>query len=161
MHVMRIQLLLLILLDAGSPMMWFGLFHLLIGNFLIGVFETIVAKRHYKLQVRYRWIILANYLSMFFGMYFIAPWASGLAGNTDFWGGQTAYGEYKLYGFFIGLSVSFVVTLIIETPFYAIVKGKRPSFLTILKVSFFANVASYIGMIIVYSLINVPGSVWK
>ena len=62
--------------------------------------------------------ILANYVSMFVGLNFIAPHFSTISGNNDFWGGQTSYGDYQLKGFFVGMISSYFATLIIEYPFF-------------------------------------------
>jgi hypothetical protein len=103
--------------NAGSPMMWFGILHSLILNSLIGIYES-----HYldKREISNRmWlIIIGNYFSMFFGLYFIAPYFSSISGNIDFWGGNTSYGNYELTGFIFGMLASFIATLILEFPFY-------------------------------------------
>ncbi len=142
-------------------MLWFGMLHLLIGNYLIGVFEAFFARRYFKLQVSYGWIILGNYLSMLVGMFLVAPMASKFAGNLDFWGADTGFGSYKLLGLFAGLIAAYFVTLIVETPFYAIIKEDRPNIYTIVKVSVITNFVSYIVMTIIYFLINLPGGMWK
>jgi len=103
--------------NAGSPMMWFGILHSLILNTIIGLYESNFLKKE-DLNVRTWLIILGNYFSMIIGFYFIAPIFSSIGGNNDFWGGQTRLGEYEIYGFVIGFIASFIVTLIIEFPFF-------------------------------------------
>lgn len=115
----------LALANAGSPMIWFGMFHLLLLNALIGIIESDIVS---KMKVaNTAWvIILANYISMFIGLYFIAPHFSTVSGNQDFWGGNTSLGAYKLKGFFIGMVSSYFATLVIEFPFfYLAIKDKQ------------------------------------
>ena len=102
----------ILLADAGSPMMWFGMFHALILNGFIGWIESIILDK-FKFPNRILVIILANYVSMFVGLYFIAPHFSTIAGNDDFWGGDTSYGSYSLKGFFAGMIAAYFATLII------------------------------------------------
>jgi len=71
-------------------------------------------------------IIIGNYISMFIGLYYIAPYFSTITGNVDFWGGNTRYGKYELNGFLFGMLASFIATLILELPFYLLsVKEKE------------------------------------
>ena len=112
--------------NAGSPMLMFSFFHLILVNALIGYFESRILSR-LSIDNKIGWIIIANYISMFFGMYFIAPYFTELIGYEDFFGNNTYYGYYNLNMFFIGMTISFIASLIIEFPFYyfGISKTKR------------------------------------
>lgn len=145
--------------NAGSPMMWFGMFHLLILNAFIGWTESGLIEK-LKIPNRTWLIIIGNYVSMFIGLYYIAPHFSTITGNQDFWGGQTNYGDYKLQGFIWGMVSSFFATLIIELPFfYFAVKNKlqrRQIFIPFLVANTFTNII----MLMIYFLFVIGGSHW-
>ncbi len=145
--------------NAGSPMMWFGILHSLILNAFIGWTESVIIDK-FKIPNRTWLIIIGNYVSMFIGLYYIAPHFSTITGNHDFWGGQTSYGDYKLQGFIVGMVTSFFATLIIELPFfYLAVKDKlqrRQIFIPFLV----ANTLTNIIMTIIYFWIVNGGGHW-
>jgi len=145
--------------NAGSPMMWFGILHSLILNAYIGWIESKIIDSS-KIPNRTWLIIIGNYVSMFIGLYYIAPHFSTISGNQDFWGGQTRYGDYKLKGFIVGMVTSFLATLIIEIPFfYLAVKDKlqrRQIFIPFLV----ANSMTNIIMTIIYFWIVNDGGYW-
>lgn len=145
--------------NAGSPMMWFGILHSLILNAIIGWTESVIIDK-FKIPNRTWLIIIGNYVSMFIGLYYIAPHFSTITGNHDFWGGQTSYGDYKLQGFIVGMVTSFFATLIIELPlFYLAVKNKlqrRQIFIPFLV----ANTLTNIIMTIIYFWIVNGGGHW-
>ena len=145
--------------NAGSPMMWFGILHLLILNAFIGWLESVIINK-FKISNRTWLIIIGNYVSMLIGLYYIAPYFSTITGNHDFWGGQTHYGNYKLQGFIVGMLTSFFATLIIEFPFfYWAVKDKlqrKEIFIPFLV----ANTLTNIIMTIIYFCIIFGGAHW-
>jgi len=142
--------------NAGSPMMWFGIFHSLALNAIIGVTESAIVTK-FGLANSTGKIILGNYVSMFIGLYFIAPNFSATFGNSDFWGGQTYYGHYQLTGFFAGMFFSYLATLIIEYPFFLWALRDKNKKNELLKPFFIANTVTNIAMTLVYFLINVGG----
>lgn len=145
--------------NAGSPMMWFGILHSLILNAIIGWTESFIVTK-FKVPNRTWLIIIANYVSMFIGLNYIAPHFSTIYGNYDFWGGKTSYGNYGLTGFLAGMLTSFVATLIIELPFFILaVKGKTQRTKIILPF-FVANTATNIVMILLYYWIVAGGGHW-
>lgn len=157
--VVLIALPTLALANAGSPMMWFGILHSLILNAIIGWTESLIVTRM-NVPNRTWLIILANYVSMFIGLNYIAPHFSTIYGNHDFWGGKTSYGEYGLTGFFVGILTSYLATLVIELPFFILtVKGKTKRTKVILPF-FVANTATNILMILLYYWIVVGGGHW-
>ena len=114
----------LVFANAGSTLLWFGILHSFILNAFIGLAESAVVNK-YKMPNRTWLIIFANYISMFVGLYLIAPYFTTIIGNYHFWNGDNSVGEYKTLGFIIGMVVSFLATLIIEFPFfYLAVKDK-------------------------------------
>ena len=142
----------LALANAGSPMMWFGILHLLILNAIIGTVESGIVSK-FKIPNKTSVVILANYVSMFVGFYFIAPHFSSISGNYDFWGGKTRLGEYHVKGFVVGLISAYFTTLIIELPlvYYAVIeKVQRREILIPFIV---ANTATNTAMIVIYYLI--------
>ena len=147
----------LLFANAGSPMMWFGLLHLLILNLLIGIYESKYLDRK-EITNRTWLIIVGNYFSMFIGLYGIAPYFSTITGNLDFWGGNTRYGDYELNGFLFGMIASFIATLILEFPFYffsVIDKATRKNGVwTYIE----GNVMSNLVMFLIYFLVVVGGS---
>lgn len=150
-----------VLANAGSPMMWFGFLHLVWINAIIGIYESNILTSKFNIANRKWLIIFANYVSMFIGLYFIAPHFSELSGNTDFWGGKTRLGEYELDGFLIGMGISFIATLIIEFPFYLLaIKQKMKDWSTI-KPFIFANLITNVIMFIIYFIIVSFGAKWN
>jgi len=145
--------------NAGSPMMWFGLLHIFILNAFIGIIESVIIDK-FGLKNKAWKIVLANYISMFIGLYFIAPYFSTAFGNSDFWGGQTSHGHYNLNGFIAGMVMSYFATLLIEYPFsFWALKDKdntkkfNVAFLT-------ANTITNVVMFLIYFRINSYGSHW-
>ena len=147
------------LANAGSPMMWFGILHLLLLNAIIGTVESGIISK-FKMPNRMALVIIANYVSMFIGLYFIAPHFSTMTGNHDFWGGKTRLGEYHVKGFVVGMISAYIATLIIELPFvYFAVKEKlqrKKVFLPFLV----ANTVTNVAMILIYYLITGVGEKW-
>jgi len=147
----------LVFANAGSPMMWFGILHLLIINAIIGIYESNYLAKH-RIPNRTWLIVLGNYFSMFIGMLFIAPVFASASGNYDFWGGNTSYGNYEIGGFIMGMLFSYLATLLIEYPFfYYAVKQKEDQ-----KKGFnqyvTANTITNGIMFVVYFLIVIGGS---
>ncbi len=150
-----------VLANAGSPMMWFGFLHLIWINALIGIYESKILTSKFNVINRKWIIILANYISMFIGLYFIAPHFSELGGNTDFWGGKTRLGEYELGGFLIGMGISFIATLIIEFPFYLLALKQKMKGWNLIKPFIFANITTNIIIFIIYFAIVSIGAKWN
>ncbi|MBO6535732.1 MAG: hypothetical protein JJ966_05875 [Balneolaceae bacterium] len=144
--------------NAGSPMMWFGILHLFLINLLIGLGETKILNYIYKVDIKSIPIIFGNYVSMFFGLWFIAPHFSKFGNNYDFWGGQTNLGDYEITGFYIGFLSAFILSIVIEIPFFIWANNKNRSFFTAVKNSLLANILSNLVMFSIYLAIALPGS---
>jgi len=149
----------LVFANAGSPMMWFGFLHTLVLNAFIGLIESLILKK-FKLPNRMWLIIIANYVSMVIGLYFIAPHFSTITGNADFWGGKTSFGNYELTGFLIGMVCSFIVTLIIELPFFYLAIKDKLKRSQIIIPFLVANTITNIVMLLAYYWIVSEGAHW-
>jgi len=97
-----------LLANAGSPVVWFGLFHLTIANAIIGYIESEILLK-YKIDNKVLRVIAANYISMFVGYFLIAPLFLHPKFGRDILSVES--GEI-----FIAFFVSFIATLIIEYP---------------------------------------------
>ena len=96
--------------DVGTPLMWATLFHLFIGNLLIGIFEGYLLAKFFTLP-KLRSIILmiiANYVSMWLGGLLLLGWLSSLI-PVDLSSGRWIYPGLIL--------LSFILTLLMEYPF--------------------------------------------
>lgn len=108
--------LLLILLNAGSPFLWASGLHLFVGNLFIGTIEYYFVSKKYYTDIGMILIILGNYVSMFFGMFFIAPYiAQRFMGTTDYFGMNE---KYNLEGIGLGMAFAFIASFLIEFPFF-------------------------------------------
>ncbi|SDK63852.1 hypothetical protein SAMN04487935_3832 [Flavobacterium noncentrifugens] len=106
-------------------------------------------------------IILANYVSMIIGLFYIAPHFSSIIGNLDFWGGNTNYGEYRLKGFLMGMFTSYLATLVIELPFFYFAVKEKLNRKKILFPFFIANSITNFIMTLIYFWIVESGGIWK
>jgi hypothetical protein len=146
----------LILANAGSPMMFFGILHALALNAVIGSVESFILTK-YKIDHRLGMIVIANYVSMLVGLFLIAPYFASVSGNNDFWGGRTNLGDYNLNGFMAGMATSFIATLLIEFPFFYLSATNHESKRQIINPFLIANLATNFVMFLIYFFINKPG----
>ncbi|MBO4714840.1 MAG: hypothetical protein J5672_01930 [Verrucomicrobia bacterium] len=108
--------------NAGTPLVWATMFHLFIGNLLIGAFEGYILGAVFKLPIGscIRKLIEANYVSM---------WLGGLIllNIVFYFIPMDLYTLPWIYPWMILLS--FIVTLLIEYPFvlsaFKDVQGRR------------------------------------
>lgn len=106
------------LANAGSPLVWFNVFHLVVINAGIGLIESSILSR-YKLPNKAWLVILANYVSMAVGYYLILPHVA----KPQYGGGQWDANTGQIM---LGFALSFLATLIIEYPFFlASLKDKQ------------------------------------
>jgi hypothetical protein len=96
--------------DAGTPLMWAGLLHLVFGNAIIGVFEGLLLAWIFKLRKGFCVLVMipANYFS---------AWVGGLFLNQEI----TTHLPFDLYNawgwFWTMVLVTYLLTLILEWPF--------------------------------------------
>ena len=138
--------------NAGTPLMWAGAFHLLIGNALIGIGEAWVLNRLYRVPLRRTAgiMILANYFSCWLGMFlfdFLARRFDGIQ-----FGGNPLYAGLWLT--LAGAAASYLLTIVLEWPFCrwvlskAVVVVRRPS---ALRASITVQTASYLLLALFYA----------
>jgi hypothetical protein len=109
------------LANAGTPLMWASMFHLVVGNAIIGMIEALILGSVFKCPAGrvVPVIIAANYASAWLGAVLLAGRLRSLADitieNIQPW----------VAGF---AAITFVVTLVIEFPFFwwALRPGERP-----------------------------------
>lgn len=109
------------LANAGTPLMWASMAHLVFGNALIGLLEGLLLGWMFKAP-RWRSILLlvaANYASAWTGGFLISGALAPLPDMTI---------ESLAYWFWGFVTIAFVVTLAIEWPFilYALRRQERP-----------------------------------
>jgi hypothetical protein len=103
------------LADGLTPVLGLQFLHLIFGNFLIGIIEAFYLQVRFSLKANIILIIAGNYVSMFFG-FAIAYYLTHFFG-FDFSGGDPNIKEYHT-ALVLGIFISFLVTLIVELPFY-------------------------------------------
>jgi len=104
--------------NAGTPLMWFGLFYLAIGNAILGVIEGLLVSRWFGVGKgkSIALLIAANYLSSWIGAWLlldhIVPQVGPTIETIGFW-----------FWIFVLLAIAF--TLLIEFPFHRLVLQGR------------------------------------
>lgn len=144
----------LVLANAGTPLMWAGMFLLVFGNAVIGIGEGLIIGFFFKLK--YRWsipvMIVANYASAYAGANLI----SSIADNLD----PTIYNVWLLLWCLVFLA--FLLTLLIEWPFILFSFRKQPRpVVRSLKANLIVQTASYLLMIPYMAYFSYAGIVTK
>jgi len=135
-----------VIADAGSPMMLAGMFHLLIGNALLGVLEGLLIAMVFKTRWRRAVLImiLANYVSTIFGKL-----TARLAVGTLHAAGSDTTSLYDFWGVLqealaILFALSFAATLVLEWPFcFWALKNSARRLTKSIGATFLAQTASY------------------
>lgn len=150
--------------NAGTLLMWFTMFHLLIGNAIIGVIEGLVIASWWKLPKGFASGVMigANYVSAFVGiaLYHLLTLASGL---NDF--SIVEFAQLKLL-LILAVIVLYLLTILIEWPFVRIIfrrstlPTERP-WLKSLKTSAVINLVSYTGLMVLVFLCGNVGILTK
>jgi hypothetical protein len=129
--------------NAGTALMWATIFHILIGNLIIGISEGLLLVKIFKTSKKRSIIllILANYTSAFIGLGLLNAFAYSVditILNIRNW-------------FLIFIVLAFLATLIIEFIFYvfAFKKGER-NIKSIIKANLLINIISYTFLILYY-----------
>jgi hypothetical protein len=105
--------------DAGTPLMWAGILHLVFGNAIIGVFEGLLLAWSFKLRTGLCVLVMipANYFS---------AWVGGLFLNHEI----TTRLPFDLYNawhwIWTMVLVTFFLTLLLEWPFVILCFFKQP-----------------------------------
>jgi len=137
-----------ILLDAGGPLLFIFGFHLLIGNFFIGLAEYYFVKKIFKINLNkfgLVLIVLGNYLSLVVGIF--------ISLQINFRSGQNTF-----QNMIVPLTLTLIVSIVVEWIFfyYAIKKvALKTSIIRTIYVTASAQVFSYILMICYYYVTKV------
>ncbi len=103
--------------DAGTPLMWLGIAHLFIGNFVLGAVEGLAfawflkEKRPNKIYILMGLMVLANYISMFLGA-IKPPFMDRMLGEAPLYHVQEFVTVFFFWAYFL--------TLLAEWPFMCI-----------------------------------------
>lgn len=135
--------------NAGTPLMWAGMFHLVVGNAVIGVIEGLLLARLFKAR---NWptvalMVAANYVSMVAGTVFLVPLG-------DYWS-RSRVSAAPLYDapkiLWLLAMASFVTSIVLEWPFcfFALSRGKSRGRRS-LYASLIAQTASYVLLVPYY-----------
>lgn len=134
--------------NMGTPLMLTRIFHLVIGNFIIGIVEGKLLARFFGLPQRkcIALMIIANYLSAWLGGFFI--------GRTII--DALPIGLYTAWPiFWFMVAVTYILTLLIEFPFVAFAfRGSQSWWRKSLHASLLIQSITYVGMIGWYLLIS-------
>lgn len=126
------------LANAGTLLVWTGLFHLVLGNLILGYVEAELLSRLFHIP-RSRSIvvlILANYASAWAGAFL-------LLNRLSAYSGITIENVRPWIGIFVVLA--FVLTLLIEYPFFWILlRQRQQTILTALKATLVIHGLSYL-----------------
>jgi hypothetical protein len=108
--------------NAGTPLMWASMFHLVFGNLIIGIFEGNLLAKFFGISKRKCiWLlILANYFSAWLGGFFIAK---AMAKTLP----MTLHSAWS--SLWSMVLVTYVLTILLEYPFVAISFWGKPSWL--------------------------------
>lgn len=104
--------------NAGTALMWAGAYHMLGGNFVLGIFEGLLLAAIFDLR-KFRTIgvmILANYFSAFAGFFFLTGFGQNAHVNLE-----TAWHYLKLM-----VVLAYLATLLLEFPFIAWAMRRKP-----------------------------------
>jgi hypothetical protein len=126
--------------DGVTAVLGFQILHVTIGNLVIGLIETLYLRARFKLKANAFIIILGNYVSMCSGFLIASSMTNYFGFGGSFSGNTSNIKEYHM-AIIIGICIVFLVTLIIELPFYkwaiksiswktAMIKEIEPNILT-------------------------------
>ncbi len=142
--------------NAGTPLMWVGILHLVVGNAVIGIIEGVLISKIFKVRKRrsITIMILANYISMIAGSFIV-----GFTGRFF----SNLLTIYSIHLFLLAsFMVVFLLTVLIEWPFcYWILRVdtvvRKQSF----RASLYAQILSYALLIPFYFLASGTSLLWN
>jgi len=123
--------------DAGTPLMWAGMLHLVFGNTLVGIGEGALLAWCFSVpKVRAVWVmILANYVSAWLGLFLIDRSIDSLPMDLN--------NGWKW--FWAMVVVTYFMTILVEWPFVAwCFRGTQDWFQKSVKASLVVQTASYV-----------------
>lgn len=124
--------------NAGTPLMWAGMIHLVIGNALIGLGEGLLLVWWFKTSPGKSVLLLigANYASAWLGSLL-------LIGHLATWADPTIETVHVWFWFFV--AAAFLFTLLLELPFFWLALRRAPNALKrSAKAALFINSLSYV-----------------
>lgn len=124
--------------NAGTPLIWAGMLHLIFGNAIIGLGEGALIAWIFKLPMtRCQWLMIAaNYFSAWIG-----GWI--LAGKITTWFDWNLYNAWTLFWLFV--LAAYLMTILLELPFIVLCfHGRERLFRSSLKASLIAQTVSYL-----------------
>lgn len=125
------------LADAGTPLMWFGCFQLFFGNYLISLLESAILRRFFRAEQPFKTVLAANFASMFCGYGLIWLFQAVIERSDP---DPIRYAPLIVIGAWFA---SFVVTVLVEAPFFAhVLRSEKPA-QSAWRASLMANLASY------------------
>ncbi len=129
----------ILLANAGTPLMWAGMFTLLAGNVYLGGIEAWLLSKFLKRPIKPDKLILANYFSMIVG-YVLLTLANPLLEPVQ-------HDPIRLgLGVFLGLmAIAWVLTILLEWPFVAKATEQKLN-LSSLLLSLIVQSITYVGM---------------
>lgn len=133
--------------DVGTPLVWAGAFHMILGNALIGLGEGYILARVFKLALRRcLWLlVIANYFSAWLGTFIVDALSS--------WWTLDIYNALRVSLELI--FITYVFTLILEWPFVALAfKGTGRWFSRSIKASLLIQTLSYLVLFGGYWLVS-------
>ncbi|MFN0135954.1 MAG: hypothetical protein ACKVS9_07520 [Phycisphaerae bacterium] len=138
--------------NAGTPLMWFSMVHLVLINALIGVFEAWLIRRIFggTRKTAALFLIAANYVSAFLPLVLFGYFAR----DARDWFDRAITIENALFVHFVGLAAILIVTLLLEFPFvYAAMNQPRDMWHTC-KANFVAQAVSFALLFVPYFLLS-------
>ncbi len=139
------------LANAGTPLMWLTMGHLLIGNALIGVGEAVLIARLFKarLCLAVPVLIVANYVSMIAGAALVGHYGGDIGGIARLIVGEESLSNAIRFNLLALLSLAFVTTLV-EWPFVFAVLPARNRVARSIVATLAAQAASYLVLTLLY-----------
>lgn len=149
--------------NVGTPLMWVGMFHLFIGNLLLGVGEGIFLAKLTKTPVRKSWnvMVLANYISAWVGCALFSFWLSRFVDVTL---------NHVWWVFWLAVFIAYCLTILFEFPFvWFLLRKQENSLKGSIKASLWVQTVSYLILFSLYymssftdlysdnTIVDVPG----
>ena len=139
--------------NAGTPLMWFNIFHLLIANSIFGIVEGLIITKYFKTSCgkTVLLMIIANYLSAFGGYLLLSPvfyyLIEGPASNSLF-----SADLYNALPIVICVSILFfILTVFLELPFvYLMLRKHAFKIKKILMIAFLVQIPTNLFLLIGY-----------
>jgi hypothetical protein len=135
------------LANAGTPFLFTGVLHLLLGNVFVGGIEGLFVRKVFKVPADYGFIIMGNFASMFVGYVVAGMFVGPIYG---------AVGESSVATIPFLMGLMFIASVFIEWPFFgwALKEKVRSLSKTTLKYTFYAQCVSYAMLIPLYLFVE-------